>query len=142
MITSRWYRRQEQPLRVAMWYGTNGLATILGSFMSWAIGHVKGGPIKSWQLVFIIPSIFTILTAPLIMWVVPSSIEDAKWLNEHDRAVAYERVRFNQTGTGSTKYKLPQVWEALWDPKTWIMVCTSILLNAGANVTGTVSPPL
>jgi hypothetical protein len=79
------------------------------------------------------------LTAPVILYVVPSNIDDAKWLTEHDRAVAYERVRFNQTGTGSSKFKVPQLLEALWDPKTWIMVCTSILLNAGANVTGTVS---
>ncbi|KAH8089602.1 major facilitator superfamily domain-containing protein [Filobasidium floriforme] len=137
MITSQWYRRQEQPLRVATWYGTNGLATMFGSLMSFGIGHVKSPHISSWQLVFIIPACLTILTAPVILYVVPSNIDDAKWLTEHDRAVAYERVRFNQTGTGSSKFKVPQLLEALWDPKTWIMVCTSILLNAGANVTGT-----
>jgi MFS family permease len=122
-----------------MWYGTNGLATIFGSLMSFGIGHIHSPHIKSWQLVFILPACFTILTAPVIYFVVPSSIEKAKWLNEHDKAVAYERVRFNQTGTGSSEYKLPQVWEALWDPKSWIMIATSVLLNAGANVTGTVS---
>lgn len=137
MITSQWYKRQEQPLRVATWYGTNGLATMLGSLMSFAIGYVKSPVISRSQLVFILPACLTILTAPIIVWVVPSTIDDAKWLNEHDRAVAYERVRFNQTSTGSTKFKVPQLLEALWDPKTWVMVCTSVLLNAGANVTGT-----
>jgi len=31
VITSQWYRRAEQPLRVAAWYGTNGFATMFGS---------------------------------------------------------------------------------------------------------------
>ena len=31
VMTSQWYRRAEQPLRVAAWYGTNGLATMFGS---------------------------------------------------------------------------------------------------------------
>jgi hypothetical protein len=37
----------------------------------------------------------------------------------------------------TAKFKVPQLWEALYDPKTWILVGTSVLLNAGASVTGT-----
>lgn len=36
MLTSQWYRRSEQPVRVAVWYSTNGLATIAGALLSWA----------------------------------------------------------------------------------------------------------
>lgn len=137
MVTSQWYRRQEQPLRVAFWYGTNGIATMLGSLMSFAIGHVKSPHIKAWQLVFIIPAIFTILTGPLLLWLLPSTIQDAPWLNEREKIVAVERVRSNQTGTGSKEFKTSHLKEAMWDPKTWLLVATSVLLNAGANVTGT-----
>ncbi len=37
----------------------------------------------------------------------------------------------------SAKFKVPQLAEALYDPKTWVLVGTSVLLNAGASVTGT-----
>jgi MFS family permease len=137
MITSQWYRRQEQPFRVACWYGTNGIATIIGSLMSWGLGHVHSKSIASWQLIFILPACLTILTAPLVYWAVASSIESATWLNEHDKKVALERVRYNKTGTGNKRFKVPQLWEAMYDPKTWVLVGTSVLLNAGASVTGT-----
>ena len=50
IITSQWYRRAEQPLRVAAWYSTNGLATILAAILSYGLGHVQSGPLNEWQL--------------------------------------------------------------------------------------------
>lgn len=57
IITSQWYRRAEQPLRVAAWYSTNGLATILAAILSYGLGHVQSGPLKEWQLY--VPSYLT-----------------------------------------------------------------------------------
>ena len=37
LITAQWYRRSEQPLRVAAWYGTNGLATIFASILAYGL---------------------------------------------------------------------------------------------------------
>lgn len=31
LVTATWYRRQEQPLRIALWYGSNGLARCVSS---------------------------------------------------------------------------------------------------------------
>jgi MFS family permease len=50
VITSQWYRRAEQPLRVAAWYGTNGIATMLGSLLSYGLGHIPSSTLKSWQM--------------------------------------------------------------------------------------------
>lgn len=50
IITSQWYRRAEQPLRVAAWYSTNGLATIAASALSYGLGHIKSGVLESWQM--------------------------------------------------------------------------------------------
>lgn len=50
IITSQWYRRAEQPIRVAAWYGTNGVATIIGSALSYGLGHIPSEHIRSWQM--------------------------------------------------------------------------------------------
>lgn len=50
IITSQWYRRTEQPLRVAAWYSTNGLATIVASLLAYGLGHIKSGSLESWQM--------------------------------------------------------------------------------------------
>lgn len=50
VITNQWYRRSEQPLRVAAWYGTNGLATIVASALSYGLGHIHSEVLHSWQM--------------------------------------------------------------------------------------------
>jgi MFS family permease len=50
VITSQWYRRAEQPIRVAAWYGTNGVATIAASALSYGLGHIPSEHIHSWQM--------------------------------------------------------------------------------------------
>ncbi len=50
IITSQWYRRAEQPLRVAAWYGTNGLATIIAAALSYGLGHIQSHVLEEWQM--------------------------------------------------------------------------------------------
>jgi MFS family permease len=50
IITAQWYRRAEQPIRVAAWYSTNGAATIIGSALSFGLGHISSGSLRPWQM--------------------------------------------------------------------------------------------
>jgi hypothetical protein len=50
VITSQWYRRAEQPMRVAAWYGTNGIATIVVSALSYGLGHIRSDTLHEWQM--------------------------------------------------------------------------------------------
>jgi MFS family permease len=50
LITSQWYRRAEQPIRVAAWYGTNGLASIFAAALSVGLAHIHSDVLKSWQM--------------------------------------------------------------------------------------------
>src|SRR5699024_7651552 len=50
IITSQWYRRAEQPIRVAAWYSTNGAATIIAAALSYGLGHIKSHLLLPWQM--------------------------------------------------------------------------------------------
>lgn len=50
IITSQWYRRAEQPIRVAAWYSTNGAATIVAAALSYGLGHIKSHILLPWQM--------------------------------------------------------------------------------------------
>jgi MFS family permease len=50
VITNQWYRRSEQPVRVAAWYGMNGMATIVASALSYGLGHIPSNALYSWQM--------------------------------------------------------------------------------------------
>lgn len=57
VITSQWYRRAEQPVRVAWWYGTNGLATIVAAGLSDGLAHIKSDSLRPWQM-YVLSSLY------------------------------------------------------------------------------------
>jgi MFS family permease len=100
MITATWYRRSEQPLRVALWYGTSestypssdprvyhaeslaldGIATMLGSLLAWALSHIVGAKLASWQILFLIVGLITVVTSPIIWWKIDNLPATARFL--------------------------------------------------------------
>jgi MFS family permease len=140
IITSQWFRRAEQPLRVAAWYSTNGLATIFASIISFGLGHIKSDVLDSWQIIFLFVGLVTIVTAPFVYWKLDNDIPSARFLSPEEKAMAIERLRSNNTGTGSREFKWEQIWELALDSKTYLWVGLSLLLNVGASVTNTFGP--
>lgn len=53
VVTSMWYTRKEQPIRIGLWYTANGLGIALGGLLGYAIGHIKGD-LPSWKYEFIV----------------------------------------------------------------------------------------
>jgi hypothetical protein len=49
----------------------------------------------------------------------PDSPMEAKFWREGERDIAIERLRANQTGIVSRKWRWEHVWEALLDPKSY-----------------------
>ncbi|KEF62469.1 uncharacterized protein A1O9_00441 [Exophiala aquamarina CBS 119918] len=140
VITSQWYRRAEQPIRVAAWYGTNGLATIVASALSYGLGSIKSDLLKEWQIIFLFVGLVTIVSAPVVYWFLDNDIPSARFLTEHEKAQAIERLRANQTGTGSREFKWAHVIEVALEPKTYLWLGMALLLNVGASVTNTFGP--
>ncbi|KAF4816280.1 putative transporter [Colletotrichum siamense] len=139
VITSQWYRRAEQPMRVACWYGTNGLATMFAAAVSYGLGQINGS-IHSWQILFIFVGLMTVLSSPVVYFLLDNDIPSARFLTEHEKLQAIERLRANQTGTGSRDFKWSHVWEALIEPKSYLFVGMAICLNVTAAVTNTFGP--
>ncbi|GBF64698.1 transporter [Trichophyton mentagrophytes] len=137
VITSQWYRRAEQPIRVAAWYGTNGIATIVASALSYGLGHIPTKEMQSWRIIFIFVGLVTIISAPFVYWKLDNDIPSARFLTEHEREQAIERLRANQTGTRATEFRWSHVFEALFELKTYLWIAMSLLLNIGAAVTNT-----
>lgn len=50
VITSQWYRRAEQPLRIAAWYSTNGMATIIAAALSYGLASIHSQFLFPWQM--------------------------------------------------------------------------------------------
>ncbi|PYI03978.1 MFS general substrate transporter [Aspergillus sclerotiicarbonarius CBS 121057] len=140
LLTSQWYRRAEQPIRVAAWYSTNGLATIIAAVLSFGLGHIKSGVLKEWQIIFLVVGLITIISSPFIYWKLDNDIPSARFLTEEEKLQAMERLRANQTGAGSREFKIDQVYEAALEPKTYLWASMALLLNIGASVSNVFGP--
>lgn len=53
LLISRFYKREEQPLRVGLWYCCNGLGSFIGALISFGIGHIHVDNIPNWAWIFI-----------------------------------------------------------------------------------------
>lgn len=119
LITGTWYKKDEIPLRITLWYCGNGCAIILQSFIAYGIGHIDSTSIPVWKWFFIIFGILGLIWAAVLWFFLPDTILSAKFLNEREKAIAVERLRENRTGMSSQTFKWEQVVEALCDIKVW-----------------------
>ena len=140
IITSQWFRRAEQPIRVAAWYSTNGIATIVASALSYGLGHIPSETLDGWQIIFMFVGLVTVITAPFVYWKLDNDIPSARFLTEEEKPKAIERLRANNTGTGTREFKWAHILELLLEPKTYLWLGLSMLLNVGASVTNTFGP--
>ncbi|KAM6525881.1 hypothetical protein FALCPG4_011413 [Fusarium falciforme] len=139
VITSQWYRRAEQPMRVACWYGTNGFATMIAAALSYGLAQIESH-LPPWKILFLFVGLVTVVTAPIVYWLMDSDIPSARFLNDWEKLQAIERLRANQTGTGSRNFKWDQALEALIEIKSWLFIAMSLCLNVTAAVTNTFGP--
>ncbi|KAL1616684.1 hypothetical protein SLS54_008251 [Diplodia seriata] len=132
-INSAWYRREEQPLRTALW--ANTFAGTFAGILSYAIGNIRG-PLPTWRYIFIIYGSATISMGLLILLALPDSPSTAWFLTASERPIAARRVAApNQTSALSpTGIRWRQILEALRDPKYWVTATfftAQAIANAG-----------
>lgn len=120
VITSQWYKRNEQFTRTLFWFGFNGLGTILGAAIGYGLYTDDSLPIAGWRMLFIILGLITILVGVIFFFHIPNNPSEAWFMSSEERALQVERIRCNKQGYGSKKFKWYQVKEAFVDPRTWI----------------------
>jgi MFS family permease len=133
LLVSRFYRRDEQPLRVGVWYCCNGVGNFLGALVSYAMGHVQVRGVPNWSWIFILNGAVTIVFGVVFLVFCPESPETCAQLTRREKAVALERVRTNKSSLACRTWKWGQFREAVlpWrDPQPWayfwIVMCITV----------------
>ncbi|KAJ6595235.1 MFS general substrate transporter [Mycena vulgaris] len=129
IVTSMFYTRKEQTLRVGYWFLMNGFAQIIAGFISFGMLHIKTDKFEPWQWLMIITGILTFITSVSFWFLFPDSPTNAWFLTPHERAIAVIRIKENQTGLENKHFKKEQMIEALADPKTWLFALFAALTN-------------
>ncbi|KAJ4253928.1 hypothetical protein NW762_010326 [Fusarium torreyae] len=129
LLTSMWYTREEQSLLNSLWYCMSGVQLMVGGLLAFGVSHFTNGPIKNWQLLFLILGLVTCVWSFCIGIFLPDSPMSAKCFSEEDKRLMIERVRHNETGVQNKKYKKYQIVEALTDVSVWCYVLLITVAN-------------
>ncbi|KAI1307487.1 allantoate permease [Xylaria venustula] len=125
LIMSIWYKNDEQPLRLEAYYCTNGLATMFGGLIGYAVGHITTG-LPKWMYVFLIFGAISFAIGIVCLFVLPDVPATARFLTPRERTIATGRVAANRTGVKNQHFKKYQAIQCAKDPKTWILFVMAI----------------
>jgi sugar phosphate permease len=80
LMMSMWYTAAEQPLRLESYYCTNGVATMFGGLIGYAVGHITTG-LPKWMYVFLIFGSISLATGIIALIFLPDLPATAKFLS-------------------------------------------------------------
>ncbi|KAI1169688.1 putative MFS allantoate transporter [Nemania sp. FL0916] len=128
LITSMWYTRKQQPVRMGLWYTANGFGIALGGLLGYGIGSIKGA-LPSWKYEFLIIGALCSTWGIVMFIFLPDSPVTAKGLSKSEKRMAVQRLRENQTGIENKHLKAYQVKEAFLDIKLYLFFALGIVCN-------------
>ncbi|KAL9107025.1 MAG: hypothetical protein Q9227_008061 [Pyrenula ochraceoflavens] len=126
LIMSIWYTSAEQPLRLESYYCTNGIATMFGGLIGYAVGHITTG-IARWMYVFLIFGTLSLTCGLLSLLLLPDLPSTAPFLTHRERFIAISRVASaNRQSIKSHTFKTYQALQTLHDPKTYLLFTMAV----------------
>jgi MFS family permease len=135
LISSMFYTRMEMGERVGWAFQCNGFAQIISGFISYGAyftppkNAANPHRVAQWQWFMLIISLMTFVCAIIFALFFPDSPTKARFLTEHEKVIAVQRCRANQTGVETKLWKKSQFIEAIKDPKIYIFMLFAILAN-------------
>ncbi|KAK9452856.1 major facilitator superfamily domain-containing protein [Dipodascopsis uninucleata] len=141
VLSSMWYKREEQAARVAFWYMMNGGQQIIGGLLAYCFTLIEHAGLKNWQILFLVYGSVSIVWGLFVGYYMPDSPMKAKCFSEEDKRLMIERVRRNQTGLQNRHFRKEHVIDAISDPQVWCYPLIQLLtalptsgLGAYANI--------
>ncbi|KAJ5683269.1 hypothetical protein N7462_006434 [Penicillium macrosclerotiorum] len=140
LISSAWWKREEQASRIGLWYSANGMASVPAGILFYAIAHIDVDGMFPYQWMFIIFGILTVLIGVSLWWLLPDTPANCKWLDERERKIAIQRLKDNRTGVKNSHHKKDQVLETITDYRVWMLLlaifCHNMTNSLQTNFTG------
>ncbi|SCU78354.1 LANO_0A02806g1_1 [Lachancea nothofagi CBS 11611] len=128
LLTSQWYKREEQLLRTSIWSASAGLGAILGALIAYGltIRNAETLPMVSWRLLYVVLGVITIALGLVFLVHVPDTPATAWFLTKQERLLTVERIRTNKQGFGNRHFKMDQLKEVFMDIRTYLYFCLMV----------------
>ncbi|KAK5684897.1 hypothetical protein LTS10_002972 [Elasticomyces elasticus] len=131
LVVGGWYKKQEQALRMGIWYSMTGYVSVVSPLINYGLGHIQGA-LSPWRYMYLVAGAITVLWAFVILFYMPPDPIRAKGFTDRERFIAVSRMRENNSGVRNTHFKKEQLWEMLRDLRFWLcffMALTMLVAN-------------
>ncbi|KAJ5742031.1 hypothetical protein N7533_011440 [Penicillium manginii] len=140
MYTSMWYTRAESTPRYGFWYCGLGMGQIIGGLVSFAAQHASTSlSFGGWRIMFVAIGAVNILASLLVLFILPESPAEAKFLSEEEKQRISQRLSEDAAGVGDKVFRWRSVLEAFADLQTWLLVLLTVLITIPSGVITTFS---
>ncbi|KAF5008437.1 hypothetical protein FDECE_5269 [Fusarium decemcellulare] len=121
LYLSFWYLKSELSLRIAAYAGMSALSGVISGILAYAMGLAKNMAITSWQALFLVEGLPTIVVGVLTLWILPGRPESERshWFTEEEQKIILSR-RNRFTRNADTGINMAQVKAALLDYRLYI----------------------
>ncbi|KAM3417490.1 hypothetical protein BST61_g5734 [Cercospora zeina] len=120
VIVGSWYKKNEQALRLGIWYSTTGYVSVFSPLVNYGLGHIEG-PLSNWTYMYFFAGACTIVTGVVAWFVLQPDPVTADYLCERERYILFARLRTNNSGIRNQHWKKEQVVELFCDVKFWLV---------------------
>ncbi|KAG1886138.1 MFS general substrate transporter [Suillus subluteus] len=123
-LVSKWYKRDELALRIALVTCGSGLSSAFGSLLASAILHGMQDKLgqAAWRWLFYIEGGVTILVAICAMFILPDFPHNTRWMTPEERALAISRLvedGYSEADELGKQTTMQGVRDAVSDWKVW-----------------------
>jgi MFS family permease len=139
-IGTMYYTKSEQAERIGYWSIQSGTGTMVGGLLSFAFQHVHSTKFQSWQILFLLFGIVTIVFGIFVWFYLPDNVTTAWFLTEEEKILVIQHIRSNQTGIENKQFKKSQIRELFLEDKlTWLIFFFTITSQLVTGALGTFS---
>lgn len=131
LLTGRFYKREEQVLRTAIWASSNGWSLIVGGLIAYGILTHPSPYLAMWKELYIAVGAATIGVGVCCIIFLPSSPATTWYLSPRQRSVAVYRIASNQSGIHDSRFKWYQFKEAFMDIRLYLFFLAFACINVG-----------
>ncbi|KAG1474106.1 hypothetical protein G6F56_000552 [Rhizopus delemar] len=128
ILLSTLYRRSEQSICWGFVGISTGMGTVLGVLIAYGLAHLDGvAGMRGWRWGYIVFGIATVLIGVLtFFFLVDDTHHKLLRLTKVELEIVEERAKDNCV-VRTTEIKTEQIWEAIQEPRLWLILLANIL---------------
>ncbi|KAK4610217.1 hypothetical protein CLAFUW4_13672 [Fulvia fulva] len=134
IISSQYYRKDEQVIRYAGWYTSVGSAMILGGLISYGFQHLTTTAIEGWRVMYIVLGGISIIIGIITFILLPDSPMQAWFLSDAEKSAVLKHVAINGTGVSNRSFSSHHIISVLRDPQLYFLTAGVIAVGISAGI--------